>query len=125
MGFPNTSTYVSNEIVHTPHLSYKIPIVIAAGQTLVKGTVMGQRTTGKQWAAYASGNSDGTQKPWGILAENIDTSTGGNGSNPVTGSMFIKGVFVLAALATPGIDAAALTSQPTWLSQTCTGLVIL
>ena len=125
MGFPSTTTYVTNEIVHTSHLSYKIPVVIAAGQTLVKGTVMGQKTTGKQWAAYASGNTDGTQKPWGILSENIDTSTAGNGSNPVTAALFIKGVFVLANLAAPGIDAAALAAQPTWLSQTCTGLVIL
>lgn len=125
MGFPITNSYVSTEVVHTEHLSYKIPIVVAAGQTLAKGTVMGQKTTGKQWAAYASGNSDGTQKPWGILAQNVDTSAAGNGSNPVTAAMFIKGVFVLAALPAPGVDAAALTSQPTWLSQTCTGLVLL
>ena len=125
MGFPVTTTYLSNEIVHTPHLSYQIPIVIAAGQTLVKGTVMGQRTTGKQWAAYASAAVDGSQKPWGILAQNIDTSVAGNGSNPVTASMYIKGVFVLAALPAPGVDAAALTAQSTWVSQTCTGLLIL
>jgi len=125
MGFPSTTSYLANEVCHTEHLSYKLPIIVAAGQTLKKGTVMGQNSTTKQWAAYAHANADGTQTPWGLLVENIDTSTAGNGSNPVTGAMYIKGVFVLANLPAPGIDSFALAAQPTWVSQTSTGLVIL
>jgi hypothetical protein len=124
-GFPVTTTFTPAEFCYNQEGAERIPIMVASGQTLVAGTVMGQVTTGKLWKPYASGNSDGTQTPWGILAENVDTSTAGNGANPAEASMYIKGKFILANLVSPGVDASALTARPTWTSQTATGLVVL
>ena len=50
--------------------------VIAAGQNLKRGAVLGQITTGGQYKLSASADSDGSQTPKVILDEDVDTTAG-------------------------------------------------
>ena len=86
-----------------------------------RGTILGQVTASKDFAAYASGNVDGSQVPIGILVYDIDVDSSGNITLTATTSqaggdlgqkrldipIYIGGIFDCADLV--GLDANAVT----------------
>lgn len=53
-------------------------VKIAASQTIAKGTLLGQITTGGAFAPYADGNSNGTQTARAIALYDMITDSSGN-----------------------------------------------
>jgi hypothetical protein len=51
-------------------------IVIASGQNLVAGAVLGKITSGGEYAAYDNAATDGTAQAAGILFDAVDASAG-------------------------------------------------
>jgi hypothetical protein len=49
-------------------------IIVSGAGALVRGTVLGQITTGGKLKTVNSGNTDGSQAPYAVLAENADAS---------------------------------------------------
>lgn len=94
--------------------------MIAPGQALKAGTAIGQITsagpTQYMWKAYASGNTDGSQTPLFILAQNVDTTTAGNQNNPSPAAAYLHGCFKKSLLT--GVDANALSVRTNWISHT-------
>ena len=94
----------------------ELTVTLAPTQTLAKGTVMGQITAGGAFKAYASGSSDGSQIPKGLLAFDcvVDASgnvTIGGGDQGVTypsAPIFTSGDFNCADCT--GLDANAITA---------------
>lgn len=125
MSWPLSTKKIPVEFIASNEGLQTVPdgVVIAAGQTLKAGTVIGMITASKQWKAYASGNADGSQVPWLILAQNVDTTTAGNGNNPCVCAAYCKGLFKQSALT--GLDANALTVRTNWASLTTTAALDL
>lgn len=125
MSYPVTVQRVPKEILATNDGAVLLDggVQIATGQTIVAGTVLGQITASGLWKAYASGNSDGSQVPYLIAAQNVDTTTAGNGSNIAPCAAYVKGVFVKSALT--GLDANALSVRTNWLSHTSLDRLII
>lgn len=109
MGLTSTS-YVPKEIRATgrEEYFYSIPVAVVSGAGVVEvGTVMGKITASGKYKPYASGNSDGSQTPVGILTERVDaTSADVNGIG-----LFVMGFFVEAQLT--GLDSGAKTALGT------------
>ena len=64
-------------------VSSKFPIVtdrqtLAEGENLIRGTVLGKRTSGGALAIVDSNSSDGTENPYAVLAEDVDASLAEN-----------------------------------------------
>jgi len=74
---------------------------IAAGADLGKGTILGRVTASGKLAAYAPGNSDGTENPVAVLLE--DAAAAAADVNAVVG---FAGVYVESSMI--GLDAAAI-----------------
>ena len=70
-----------------PHLA-ETGVVLSGEGVVVAGTVMGQVTASGKWRAYASGNADGSEVPYGIMAVEVDAT-----SADVTGSVEVAGHF--------------------------------
>lgn len=95
----NMAAYIASD-AYGPALLTK---TIAAGADLVKGTILGRVTASGKLAAYASGNTDGTQNPVAVLME--DAAAAAADVNAVTG---FAGVYKQASMT--GLDAAAITA---------------
>lgn len=72
-------------------------VTIAAGQVLVRGSVLGQITAGGatqgQYNLSVAAATDGSQTPICILVDSIDTTAGAN-----TAGVYLEGEFNSAAL---------------------------
>ena len=101
----------------TPHAQMSVALKPAASGTVVyqRGTVMGEVTANPgQYAPYASGNSDGSQNPAGILRYTCTVDTAGNitaagefaQTLPNT-PLYLHGTFLTSELV--GLDANAVT----------------
>lgn len=75
-------------------------VTVSGTDVVVGGTVLGKITDTGLYAAYADGNSDGTETAKGILLNRVDPTDG-----PVLGSMMIHGVVRSGSLV--GYNAAA------------------
>lgn len=92
-----------------------VNVNLGASLTLAKGTVLGELTaTPGTFIAYASGASDGSQVPKGILQYAVTTDGSGNitianeqGLTQKACPMYIGGIFNIADLT--GLDANAVT----------------
>lgn len=82
-----------------------IPVTIASGLDLAKGTVLGRITASGLYGAYNDGNSDGTEVASGVLASAVNSSSTGQ-NRPVDSPMHIGGAFYEDQLV--GVDAAAI-----------------
>ena len=91
-----TKAYIASD-TYGPVL---IPKTIAAGADLEKGTILGRVTASKKLAAYASGNSDGTENPVAVLM--ADAAAAAEDVSAVCG---FPGVYVKANMI--GLDDAA------------------
>lgn len=76
------ATYTPSSLIAGDFPQVKDSGVIAAGQVLKRGAVLGQITTGGQYKLSASAASDGSEAPKVILDEDIDT-TGGARPGPL------------------------------------------
>ena len=94
----------------------QLTVSLSPTQTLAKGTVMGQITAGGAFKAYASGSSDGSQVPKGLLAfdcvvdasGNVTIGGGDQGVTYPTAPLYTGGDFNCADLT--GLDANAVTA---------------
>src|SRR5690554_5113407 len=75
-------------------------IILAAGQSYVKGTVLGLADNG-QAKAVDSKQTDGTQTPYAVLAEDVDAR-----EEAKPGIVYLTGEFNEAALVFGGEDTA-------------------
>lgn len=73
---PTRETYDPAELTAGDFPIVKAPGVIASGQVLAAGAVLGQITAGGQYKLSASAASDGSQTPTVVLDEAIDTTAG-------------------------------------------------
>lgn len=70
-------------------------VTLAAGKgTLVAGTVLARRTTTKLYEKYASGGSDGTNVPVGVLRKTVETGSDANGQKYLA-NIVIAGILKL------------------------------
>lgn len=76
-------------------------ITLAAGQGILKrGTVVGIESTNKKGKVVDNTSTDGSEKPVGILTDDVDTDS------EVTTTMYISGLFNRDALIFGGDDIA-------------------
>lgn len=73
---PDRVSYTPEQLTAGAFPIVKAAGVIAAGQTLVAGSVLGQVTAGGEYKLSASAASDGSQAPTVVLDEAIDTTAG-------------------------------------------------
>ncbi|MCY1200453.1 Bacteriophage lambda head decoration protein D [compost metagenome] len=73
---PERNTYVPDQLMAGHFPVVKRSGVIAAGQQLVRGSVMGEVTASGEYKLSASAASDGSETPSVILDEDIDTTAG-------------------------------------------------
>jgi hypothetical protein len=102
--------------------------VFAASLTVVRGTLLGQITTGKKWTIYTSGASDGSQVAKAIAEYDFVTDSGGKvtltstagqvgnefGLQDLSAPVYIAGTFNTDELninGVAGITSAALTDM--------------
>lgn len=73
---PTRTTYAPDQLAAGDFPIVKASGVIAAGQVLVAGSVLGAVTAGGQYKLSASAAGDGSQTPVVVLDEGIDTTLG-------------------------------------------------
>lgn len=73
---PTRATYTPDQLSAGDFPIVKESVVIASGQVLAAGAVLGQLTTGGQYKLSASAASDGSQTPTVVLDEAVDTTAG-------------------------------------------------
>lgn len=79
---PERNTYTPDQLMAGDFPAVKRSGVIAAGQQLVRGAVLGEVTASGEYKLSASAASDGSQAPSVILDADIDT-TGGAAPGPL------------------------------------------
>jgi hypothetical protein len=115
-----TLSPVKLEPYMNPRGARTMAVAFVASQTLARGTVIGQVTASGLYKAYASGNSDGSQVPIGLLVYDIVVDASGNVVIGTTGSVadltrgfsktaeiYWQGTFLESDLT--GLDANAVT----------------
>lgn len=92
-----------------------VAFTVKPSVTIAVGTLVGIVTATGAIAAYATGNSDGTQNPVGFLRRAVVTDASGNitnqsewGANLLTASVYTQGTFLVSDLT--GLDAGAVTA---------------
>lgn len=73
---PERTTYQPDQLLAGDFPIIRRPGVIAAGQVLSRGAVMGVVTASGEFKLSASAAADGSQAPSAILDEDIDTTGG-------------------------------------------------
>ena len=97
-----SETYTPDKLIAGNFPLTTSDIVVASGQTLVRGSVLGKKSADDTGVLVDSAATDGSQVPFCILAEDIDTS-GGEAVAPV----YLSGEFNEAALVFGGSDTIA------------------
>lgn len=77
-------------------------LLIASGQKLLRGTVVGVQTNGNKGAKVDSSKSDGTQIPYAIVAQDVDATLADS-----MALVYLTGEFNGAALIFGGSDTIA------------------
>lgn len=104
-------TYTPVEIRKNPHARFLTrPVMVAAGQSISKGTLIGIKTSDGKAYPYNNAATNGTEKAVGILSVSVNSGTvadaNGTGENrDVDAPLFYTGSFVKALLT--GLDASA------------------
>lgn len=76
-------------------------MTILAGQNLMRGAVLGRITATGKAKLVDSASADGSEKPWAVLAENVDATAAEKEA-----AVFLTGEFKEAALVFGGADTA-------------------
>jgi hypothetical protein len=112
----NTYSLAAVDPVYNPEDAMESMICVPLGNslTLAKGTVLGKITATGKYIAYASGASDGSQLPVGILRRAATTDGSGNitnysewGTTGACAPIYTQGAFKIADLV--GLDDNAVT----------------
>ncbi|MBR9781972.1 MAG: head decoration protein [Rhodospirillales bacterium] len=77
-----THTYIPENLIAGDYPAMTEPEIIATGQVLKRGALLGRNTATGKLHLSASAAEDGTEKPIGILVAAMDT-TGGDAEGPV------------------------------------------
>lgn len=85
---PETAAFDPNDMIVGDYPVQSVPVTIAAGQTIVRGSVLGQITSGGAFVVSLTGASDGSQTPKAIAA--VDITTGGSAG---VADVYMSGVF--------------------------------
>lgn len=116
MAQPRSTTYTPAAFLAGSHNGEARPGVVKSGVTLAAGTIMALNSSTGLYEAYVHSGSNATGTPVAILAQNVDTSTAGNGANAETANLWFTGTFVVAGLT--GTDAyyvaAAVSGGAFW-----------
>lgn len=98
--YENIGTYTPDKLIaggEVPILT--AGVVLKEGQGILKrGAVIGLETSSKKGVLVDNSKADGTEKPYGILTDDIDTTT------EVTTTVYISGMFNRKALVFGGDD---------------------
>lgn len=99
---PTLDTYTPDKLLagDAPLHPYEVTIASGAG-VLTRGAVLGKITTGGKCVLVDSTNADGSQAPYGVLAEDVDAT-----SADVITVAYLSGDFNEAALTFGGTDDA-------------------
>jgi hypothetical protein len=88
-GAGNQDTYTPDNLIAGDFPLRSETRTFAAGQTIVRGTVLGLTSAEYgEWKTAASGSSDGSETPAGIAVHDIDTTDGAK-----EGGVYISGEF--------------------------------
>ena len=82
-------------------------VVLAAGNNLQAGTVLGKITASGKYSPYNDANIDGTETAAAILYDNVDTSV--SGTNADTDVAVVSRDATVAADSLVGSDVAGVT----------------
>lgn len=101
----NGTAEVDNLLVGGADDNIIMPSTLISGQNLTRGAVVARITASGKWTAYASGASNGSEIPRGILAQTTDASA----ADAAT-IVYRAGVFRAAAVTGLGGNAGAITT---------------
>lgn len=82
-------------------------VTLSAGQTLKRGAILGKNTASGECKIIANGASDGTEKIYAILADNVVTE-----GKTAVAEAYLSGAFHIDALtAGDGVDVGKLVDE--------------
>lgn len=84
------------------------PVVVASGQTLAEGAVIGKVTATQKYVLSLAGAVDGSEVPRGVLAVAVDAAAG-----DVTGPAYFSGAFAEEKMVF-GTGHTAATVRTAW-----------
>jgi hypothetical protein len=100
----------------TPEYIYTVPVTIASGQSLTRGTPIAKQTANGLFYKLDLTASDGTQSITGILVDDVDASAGN-----VNGEQYVHGVFNLVKLP----DISNYATSPLTAGSYNSGMIII
>ena len=71
-----TASYAALALVITDHPVVTRPVTVASGNNLKRGALVGKITASKKVVLSLSAASDGSEKPYGVLMEDVDATDG-------------------------------------------------
>lgn len=106
MSLPVVTTSHPSQFVVPGYKQVSKGVVFSSGLQLAAGTLVSKLTSGAnsgQWVAYDHSGTHGEAIPCGVLAQNLDTTTAGNGANVQSYAVHLGGGFAPGSLT--GTDA--------------------
>ena len=102
MGTLGTYTPPKPLVIDDFDLQTEAVTLVSGAGALVKGTVLGRITTGGKFKTVNTANSDGSEAPYAVLAEDADAT-----SADTLATVYLTGSFNQAALTFGGTDTYA------------------
>ncbi|WP_022850669.1 head decoration protein [Limisalsivibrio acetivorans] len=99
------SLYENDTLVSAQRIPIMRSVVIASGEVLEKGSVLGRITATGKYVLSESASADGSESPDVVLASAVDASTGDTAAD-----VYIAGAFIDKALK----FGAGHTAESTW-----------
>ncbi len=100
-GITTVGTFDSNDLIIGTYPAVTDTMTIASGQALDRGAVLGRVSASGEGVLVDSANSDGSEEPYAVLAEAVDTSGGAKAA-----VVYLTGELDEARLAFGGSDTA-------------------
>lgn len=108
MANPETASFDPNDMIIGDYPVQTVPVTILDGQTIVRGSVLGQITSGGKFVMSLTTASDGSQVPKAIAAVDIAPSGADGIADVYMAGTFHSGKLTYGASHTPATVAAAL-----------------
>lgn len=104
-----TDTYVPDGLVGgNPDLLLNSSIILAAGQNLKRGALLGKITASGKYVLSLAASSDGSQVPNSILVDDVDATSGDKAALNYTRGDFLQDFVTFGTGHTPASTSAAL-----------------
>jgi hypothetical protein len=108
-----TEAFTETELVTHEFPLIDDPCVIAAGQVLERGAVLGRVTASKKLVLSLAAANDGSQVPYGILPFDVEAAVEDkNAAVYVAGGRFVTGALILGAGHTIASVKTAFEGKP-------------